>query len=155
MNDSPVLVLTAPADKTIPLLAELRQMAMIVVGHPVQAFANAAVDAEIILNWSGSLDLLRNVFLISHRLRRIHSRSAGLDSTLFPELIESDGAETGEVPHKDAAAEQWCDNATTLTGTKWTYLKVQQKAFETLQPTRIEHLEALRPAAKLFENNRT
>jgi phosphoglycerate dehydrogenase-like enzyme len=90
MNDSPVLVLTAPADKTIPLLAELRQMAMIVVGHSVQALANAAVDAEIILNWSGSLDLLQNVFLISHRLRWIHSRSAGLDSTLFPELIESD-----------------------------------------------------------------
>jgi phosphoglycerate dehydrogenase-like enzyme len=90
MNGSPVLGLTAPADKTIPLLAELRQMAMIVVGRPVPAIANAAVDAEIILNCWGSLDLLRNVFLISHRLRWIHSRSAGLDSTLFPELIESD-----------------------------------------------------------------
>jgi hypothetical protein len=56
--------------------------------------------------------------------------------------------------HSHAAAAQWCNNATVLTGTKWTYLKVQQKAFETLQPTLLEHLEALRPAAKLFENNR-
>ncbi|MGH9546243.1 MAG: DEAD/DEAH box helicase family protein [Terriglobales bacterium] len=60
-------------------------------------------------------------------------------------LLESKGAETGEVLHKDAAATQWCENATVLTGTKWAYLKVQQKAFETLQPTRFEHLAALAP----------
>ena len=29
-------------------------------------------------------------------------------------LLESKGAETGEVAHKDAAAEQWCENATVL-----------------------------------------
>jgi type III restriction enzyme len=62
-------------------------------------------------------------------------------------LLESKGAETGEVPHKDAAATQWCENATALTGTKWAYLKVQQKAFETLQPSRFEHLAALGPAS--------
>lgn len=59
-------------------------------------------------------------------------------------LLESKGAETGEVPYKDAAATQWCENATALTGTKWAYLKVSQKAFEMLQPTRLEHLAALR-----------
>jgi hypothetical protein len=48
---------------------------------------------------------------------------------------------------KDAAAIQWSENATQLTGTKWMYLKVQQKAFETLQPNRFEHLTALRAAA--------
>ncbi len=60
-------------------------------------------------------------------------------------LLESKGAETGEVLHKDAAATQWCENATVLTGTKWAYLKVQQKAFEVLQPARFEHLAALAP----------
>jgi type III restriction enzyme len=64
-------------------------------------------------------------------------------------LLESKGAETGEVLHKDAAATQWCENATALTDTKWMYLKVQQKAFEVLQPTRFAHLAALRPM-KLF-----
>lgn len=90
MNDSPILVLTKPCDKDIPLLLELRQMGTIVSGDSAQEFANAAVDAEIILNWSGSLALLRDVFLMSRRLRWIHSRSAGLEQTLFPELIESD-----------------------------------------------------------------
>jgi len=89
MNDSPLLVLTAPGDHNIPLLAELRQKATILVGGSARDFAKAAVDADIILNWSGSLTLLREMFLILHRLRWIHSRSAGLEQTLFPELIAS------------------------------------------------------------------
>ena len=30
-------------------------------------------------------------------------------------------------------------------GQKWEYLKVPQKSFETLQPSRLEHLVALKP----------
>jgi phosphoglycerate dehydrogenase-like enzyme len=90
MSDSPLLVLTAPGDRSIPFLAELRQMATIVVGDSPQDFASAASDAEIIFNWSGGLALLRDVFAMSRRLRWVHSRSAGLEQTLFPELIESD-----------------------------------------------------------------
>lgn len=90
MNPNPVLVLTAQDDRNIPLLAELRQMATIVVGDSPRDFAAAAGDAEVILNWSGSLVLLRDVFLLSRRLRWIHSRAAGLEQTLFPELIESE-----------------------------------------------------------------
>jgi len=90
MNDRLLLVLTAPSDKNIPLLAELRQRATIVVGDSARDFARTGIDAEIILNWSGSLVLLREVFLMSRRVRWIHSRSAGLEQTLFPELIESE-----------------------------------------------------------------
>ena len=90
MNDNPLFVLTSPGDRNIPFLAELRQMATIVVGDSGRDFANAAVHAEIVLNWSGSLALLREVFLMSRRVRWIHSRSAGLEQTLFPELIESE-----------------------------------------------------------------
>ena len=90
MNDNPVLVLTALGDRDIPLLAELRQMATIVVGDTAPDFANTATDTDIIFNWSASLGLLRDVFLISPRLRWIHSRSAGLEQSLFPELIDSD-----------------------------------------------------------------
>ena len=89
MNDRPLLVLTASGDKFIPLLTELRQTAAIVVGDSVRDFATAAVDAEIILNWTGPLALLREVFPLSRRLHWIHSRSAGLEETLFPELIAS------------------------------------------------------------------
>src|SRR5215472_13941726 len=90
MNDSPLLVLTAPGDTNIPFLAELRQMATIVVGDSVQEFAKTAAGAEIVFNWSASLALLRDVFLLSRNLRWIHSRSAGLEQSLFPELVDSD-----------------------------------------------------------------
>jgi type III restriction enzyme len=60
-------------------------------------------------------------------------------------LLETKGAETGEVAHKDAAAAQWCANATQLTGNKWEYLKIPQKGFETLQPSRLEPQIALKP----------
>lgn len=90
MNDSPVLVLTARGDQNIPFLAELREKAAVVIGDSPQAFATTAASAEIIFVWSGSLALLRDVFLISPRLRWIHSRSAGLEQVLFPELVESD-----------------------------------------------------------------
>jgi type III restriction enzyme len=60
-------------------------------------------------------------------------------------ILETKGAEDLEVSYKDRAASQWCENATQLSGTRWQYLKVGQKVFETLQPTKLEHLAALRP----------
>jgi type III restriction enzyme len=60
-------------------------------------------------------------------------------------LLETKGAETADVTYKDIAAQRWCENATTLTGSAWKYLKIPQKAFEMLQPTRLDHLPALQP----------
>lgn len=50
----------------------------------------AAKDAQIILHWSGTKEMLREAFLQCERLRWVHSRWAGLDSLLFPELVNSD-----------------------------------------------------------------
>lgn len=61
-------------------------------------------------------------------------------------LIETKGAETAEVAHKDLAARNWCENSTNLTKTEWRYIKVPQKAFEVLQLSKLEHLRALEPA---------
>jgi type III restriction enzyme len=58
-------------------------------------------------------------------------------------LLETKGAETVEVAHKDEAAKLWCDNATTLTGTPWRYLKVPQKKFDELRPDDFTDLLAL------------
>ncbi|MBV8478261.1 MAG: D-2-hydroxyacid dehydrogenase [Acidobacteria bacterium] len=48
-----------------------------------------AAGVEVIFNWSGSRSLIREVFLTCRNLRWIHSRSAGLERILFPELIAS------------------------------------------------------------------
>jgi type III restriction enzyme len=49
-------------------------------------------------------------------------------------LIETKGREDLDVAHKDRAARIWCENATLLTGTPWSYLKVPQTEFSKLQP---------------------
>ncbi|MBF6614824.1 MAG: DEAD/DEAH box helicase family protein [Chloroflexi bacterium] len=59
-------------------------------------------------------------------------------------LLETKGAETVDVSYKDRAAQLWCENATTLTGDVWRYMKVPQKSFEKLQPSDFEDLTALR-----------
>jgi type III restriction enzyme len=86
----------------------------------------------------------------SMNLRSYYPDFVAVDKKGTRWLLETKGAETGEVVHKDLAAVQWCANATQLTGTKWEYLKVPQKDFETLQPSRLEHLIALKPAV-LFQ----
>jgi hypothetical protein len=58
-------------------------------------------------------------------------------------LIETKGMESAEVSQKDAAAANWCENATALTGTPWHYRKIPQKAFEVLQPSKLADLAAL------------
>ena len=47
-------------------------------------------DPVVILAWSGPKKLLRDVFLMCKDVRWVHSRSAGLDNVLFPELVASD-----------------------------------------------------------------
>lgn len=64
-------------------------------------------------------------------------------------LLETKGQETTDVLRKDAAASQWCENATKLTGTSWNYLKVPQKEFEALQATRLADLAALQSSSLL------
>jgi phosphoglycerate dehydrogenase-like enzyme len=90
MMTSPILILTASNTRPVPLVDELRAAATIIVGDSAETFRHVAADVEVILNWSGSMSLLREVFLMSRHLRWIHSRSAGLERTLFSELIGSD-----------------------------------------------------------------
>jgi len=45
-------------------------------------------------------------------------------------LIETKGLIDLEVAHKDKRAKQWCKDATSLTGNKWAFMRVNQKDFE-------------------------
>jgi type III restriction enzyme len=58
-------------------------------------------------------------------------------------LIETKGLEDVNVAHKDRAAQMWCENATMLTGTPWTYLKVRQIDYSSLQPNEFADLVVL------------
>ncbi len=90
MKKVSLLVLSDPGEPQLSMLDELRETANVVIGNSADAFKCAAGSAEVIFNWSGSLSLIHEVFLMAHAVRWVHSRSAGLERTLFPELITSD-----------------------------------------------------------------
>jgi phosphoglycerate dehydrogenase-like enzyme len=86
MSNQPlVLVLAAESDPQLAMLEGVPHVA----GSSFAAFANAVSNAEVILDWSGSRETLREVFLASPKVRWVHSRNAGLDKLLFPELVAS------------------------------------------------------------------
>jgi phosphoglycerate dehydrogenase-like enzyme len=87
MQTATILVLSDPREPQLSMLAGLSDNANVVIGNSAEAFGEVAFDGAVILNWAGSLGLLRDVFRMSAHLRWIHSRSVGLEQTLFPELI--------------------------------------------------------------------
>jgi len=89
MNDDTILVLADPHEPTLALLEKLRNNANIVIGNSPESFENVFASATVIFNWSGSLRLFRKVFTMCPNLRWVHSRSVGLERSLFPELIDS------------------------------------------------------------------
>jgi phosphoglycerate dehydrogenase-like enzyme len=71
------------------MLAALPDETAIAAGDNMEAFERLCDDADVVLMWSGGRDLLRQVLRRARRVRWVHSRSAGLDSVLYPELVES------------------------------------------------------------------
>jgi phosphoglycerate dehydrogenase-like enzyme len=90
MSDHTLLVLASTlADKDLALLDALPPETSLAVGTSVEAFERLAEDADVILSWSLAGQVLRDVFAMAPRVKWVHSRSAGLDTVLFPELIAS------------------------------------------------------------------
>jgi type III restriction enzyme len=58
-------------------------------------------------------------------------------------LVETKGLEDVNVANKNRAATLWCENASVLTGTTWSYLIVRQTDYQSLQPTEFSDLDAL------------
>jgi phosphoglycerate dehydrogenase-like enzyme len=89
MDNNTVLVLANPTDPQLKKLASLPEETSIAVGSTAEAFARTAAQAGVLFNWSESGPLFREVFTMCPQLRWVHSRAAGLDNLLFPELVES------------------------------------------------------------------
>src|SRR6201996_8658469 len=80
-----VLVLAEGDDPQLNMLKDLPH----IVGRQLEDFASVVNAPVVILAWSGPKKLLREVFLRCTNILWVHSRSAGLDSLLFPELVSS------------------------------------------------------------------
>src|ERR1700721_1161519 len=88
MRNHTILVLAHPAEPQLSLLKQLSG-ARTVVGDSTELFVQEDFDASVLFNWSGSLALFKEVFAMCPNLLWVHSRSVGLERTLFIELRES------------------------------------------------------------------
>jgi phosphoglycerate dehydrogenase-like enzyme len=89
MSQHTILITSKGIGPKPEYLEQLRTYAHVIVGNTPEAFAEAAPEATVMLNWSAPRELNRSVFLMAPKLAWVHSRNAGLDSFLFPELVAS------------------------------------------------------------------
>jgi len=89
MDKHTVLVLASPTEPQLAMLHALPPGTEVLTGAEPGAFARAAADATVILSWSIGGELLRGVWRQCGQVRWVHSRAAGLDTMLFPELVAS------------------------------------------------------------------
>ena len=89
MDNITVLILANPAERQLAMLDQLPDSTSIAVGNTIEAFERAAPEAEVIYHASAPGKLLREVWALAPRVKWVQSRSAGLDSLLFPELVAS------------------------------------------------------------------
>jgi phosphoglycerate dehydrogenase-like enzyme len=89
MRNDTILVLANPGEPQLAILNERLAQARTIIGNAAEAFEGDALHATVLFNWSGSLALFKRVFAMCPNLVWVHSRSVGLERTLFPELIES------------------------------------------------------------------
>lgn len=88
MDPVNLLVLADPATPQLAMLQTLAQT-NITVGDTPGAFAQTAAAADVIFHWAADLAVFEQVWRMAPRVRWVHSRSAGLDGVLFPELAAS------------------------------------------------------------------
>ena len=89
MKPLTLLVLSKPTLPCLRLLESLPDTTRIVVGETPEAFEAAAPEADAFLYVLQPRDRVKAVFGMAPSLRWVHSFVAGVDHTLFPELIES------------------------------------------------------------------
>lgn len=89
MNPLTLLVVSKPDYGFLRYLEDLPEETHIVVGNEVDMFREAAAKADVLLNVMSPLELVRNVWNLSPKLRWMHSFSAGVENSLFPELVAS------------------------------------------------------------------
>jgi phosphoglycerate dehydrogenase-like enzyme len=84
-----LLVISNPNDRHLAVLEELPDSTRITVGKTMEAFTDAAADAHVILNCMGVGETLKELWPVAKKVQWVHSLSAGVESVLFPELIQS------------------------------------------------------------------
>lgn len=80
------------ADPAAPPLRKLERIGpgvALKIGKTADALGDAVKDARVLFNWTGSKPEVRRILETAPKLEWIHAMFAGLDRSLFPELVAS------------------------------------------------------------------
>ncbi|MBI4906467.1 MAG: D-2-hydroxyacid dehydrogenase [Acidobacteria bacterium] len=89
MTEITLWVLSNPAASYLRLLEQLPRETTIIVGNLAEAFERSPAP-DAVLAGIGQGGLLRDLWPIISKAKWVHSFTAGMESVLFPALIESD-----------------------------------------------------------------
>jgi phosphoglycerate dehydrogenase-like enzyme len=89
MKTDILIVLADPSDPQLVRLRDSFPSVKIVAGNSVEMIEEAVAQSTAIFNLAGSLELMKQAFARCPDVLWVHSRSVGLERSLFPELIES------------------------------------------------------------------
>ncbi len=89
MDNITVLVLADPAARALRKLDAIGEGVTVRIGKTAESLKDALADARVLFNWSGSKPDVRRIMEQAPRLEWIHAMYAGLDRSLFPELVDS------------------------------------------------------------------
>jgi phosphoglycerate dehydrogenase-like enzyme len=89
MDNITVLVLADPAAPALRELDAIGNGITVRIGKTADALGDAVAGARVLFNWTGSKTEVLRVMERAPKLEWIHAMYAGLDRSLFPELVES------------------------------------------------------------------
>jgi len=84
-----ILVLVKDFAPQMEQLSAISDIAEVHVGKAAAELLPFAETAKVLLTWGGKRDEILEIMKAAPGLEWIHSRSAGLDGALFPELVQS------------------------------------------------------------------
>jgi len=90
MDDITVLVLADPAAPALRELDAIGPGVAVRIGKTADALGDAVREARVLFNWTGSKTEVGKILNTAPKLEWIHAMYAGLDRSLFPELVESE-----------------------------------------------------------------
>jgi phosphoglycerate dehydrogenase-like enzyme len=88
-DNTTILVLADPAAPALRQLDVIGPGVTIKIGKTADSLADAIPHARILFNWIGSKPDVRRILETAPKLEWIHAMYAGLDRSLFPELVVS------------------------------------------------------------------
>ena len=88
MSNITVLVMADPAHPALKELDAIGAGVTVKIGKTAADLEDAAAEARVLFNWTGAKPEVHKVLQTAPKLEWIHAMYAGLDRSLFPELVE-------------------------------------------------------------------